>query len=262
MDTDEDGSMDGYRQHIYNTVIVKRTRLRVRNREVKEWSLVAKRDIPAGSFIGFYTGACDRNTCPPSSLYALDMGPSQPCIVPFADEDHITSQQRDRHPLACMNEPSEGSHANCHMAVQDFANHEVEGVESIAHHETAVYFRGLACFACIDIASGEPLTWHYGPAYEPHRQAIGYVVGFPCKRVLDDEVFIQQDSQSVLQTLPRVPHYCLYPVISRTIKSARFRIKRKTHKADSEGELDSDSSSGSGHEEAYKPRPSRRRDGS
>jgi hypothetical protein len=248
---------DVYRQHLYNAVIVKRTRLRVRNREVREWSLVVKRDIRAGEFIGFYTGATDRNTCPSGSLHALDMGPSQPCIVPFANEDAITPQERDRHPLACMNEPSEGEHANCHMAVQDFTHDEIENVAAIQHNERAAFFRGLACFACVDIPSGTQLTWWYGNSYEPHRQTIGYVAGYACKRVLENEVFVQDNSRSVLQTVRRVPSYCVWPVLSRKIKSSRFKKMKRT-RVDSEGE-ESDFSSGSDHEEAYKPRRSRRR---
>jgi hypothetical protein len=249
-------SRDRYRQHLFNSVLVKRTRLRVRNREVKEWSLVSKRGIQAGEFLGFYTGVTSSNTCPPNSLYALDMGPGQPCIVPYADENAIAPQARDTHPFACMNEPSQGEYANCHMVVQDFTNAEIENVASIHHNERASFFRGMACFACVDLPSGTPLTWWYGNSYEPHRQTIGYVAGHACKRVLEDDVFVQDNSRSVLQTLRRVPSYCVWPVLSRNIKSARFKMKRR--RLDSEGE-DSDFSSGSDHEEAYKPRPSRRR---
>jgi hypothetical protein len=144
------------------------------------------------------------------------------------------------------------------MVVQDFTRDEIENAAAIQHHERATFFRGLACFACVDIPSGSPLTWWYGNAYEPHRQTIGYVAGFACRRVLDDEVFIRENSRSVLQSLARVPSYCVWPVLSRTIKSARFKVKRK--RVDSEGE-ESEVSSGSEHEEPYKPRPSRRRAG-
>ena len=43
---------DSYRQHLYNAVLVKRTRLQLRNEERRMWSLVAKRDIRVGEFIG------------------------------------------------------------------------------------------------------------------------------------------------------------------------------------------------------------------
>ena len=81
---------DAYRQLIFHNVIVKRTRVLVRNRETREWSLCSKRRIPqAGTFLGFYTGAMDRTDCPPNSLYSVDMRFGQ-CIVPFQDERKIT----------------------------------------------------------------------------------------------------------------------------------------------------------------------------
>jgi hypothetical protein len=253
---------DAYRQHLYNTVLVKRSRVRVRNQETRMWSLVAKRGIPAGAFIGFYTGSMASRTCPPGSHYALHVGPSQPCIVPFPDENHISPQERDTHPLASMNEPSQGEYANCHMAVQDFNASEIQDVTVIQHHETARYFRGMACFACQDIPGGEALTWNYGPAYEPIRQQMGYTAGQPCRRVLENEIFIKPDSQSVLDALPRVPAYCVYPVlITQQIKSSRFKVRRR-HSTDSEGEMSGSFSSGSDvQQEVYRPRPSRRREG-
>ena len=220
------------------------------------WSLVSKRHISAGSFVGFYTGAMDRLDCPTGSLYSLDVGVGQPCIVPFADEDHISPFERDRHALASMNEPGEGEFANCHLAVQDFGHAEIEGVESIAHHDTAQFFRGMACFACVDIHSGEQLTWPYGSGYEAIRQQQDYVPGRPCRRVLNDEIFIKPNSQSVLDVLPRLPAYCVFPVPGhKNIKSARFK-KHRRHSVDSEGEESESFSSGSSNEEAYKPGPS------
>ena len=249
---------DEYRRYLYGTVLVKRTRLRARNVESREWSLVAKRNIPSGAFIGFYTGSMDRNDCPPESFYALYMGASQPCIIPFQTEDRITPFERDRHPLANMNEPLQETHANCHFSVQDFSHAEVEGVESIQNHGNALFFRGLACFACCDIREGHQLTWHYGNAYEGNRIIKGYTAGFRCRKVIDDEVFIQNNSLSVLETLRRVPSYCVFPVISSTIKSNRFKVKRR-RAVNSEGEESDSFSSGSMHEEAYRPRASVRR---
>ena len=161
-----------------------------------------------------------------------------------------------------MNEPSQGEYANCHMAVQDFNASEIQDVTVIQHHETARYFRGMACFACQDIPGGEALTWNYGPAYEPIRQQMGYTAGQPCRRVLENEIFIKPDSQSVLDALPRVPAYCVYPVlITQQIKSSRFKVRRR-HSTDSEGEMSGSFSSGSDvQQEVYRPRPSRRREG-
>ena len=245
---------DSYRQHLYETLLVKRTRLVTRNGETREWSLIAKRPLPIGSFVGFYTG--DYMASNAESLYAVDLGPGQPTIFPFSDEQKIRSTERDRHPLASANEPPDGQHANMHMEPQDFATEEVEGATSHYNHDIAKFFRGLACFTCTDVAAGEQLTWHYGPSYEPHRVRQGYTAGLPCKRVLDGTPFLLKDSASVLQTLPRVPYYCVFPVIA-SLKSERFRLKR-VH-VDSDGEESVASSSGSGHEEKYKPRPSARR---
>jgi len=247
---------DEYRQHIFDHILVKRTRLRTRNAEKREWSLVAKTDIPIGTFIAFFTGSMSTLASSAQSLYAVDMGPGQPTIVPFPDEDHITPQERDRNPLACSNEPAEGQHANMHLMPQDFARSEISGIETLYNNDIAHYFRGLAAFACRDIEAGEQLTWHYGSSYEPNRLLMNYAAGFPCKRILEDEPFVQNDSKSVLDTLTRVQSYCVYPVV-RAIKSERFRTKRPA-RIDSEGEESVASSSGS-HEEAYKPRPSKRR---
>lgn len=249
---------DEYRQHLYDRVLVKRTRLLAKNKTVREWSLIAKRDIPSGSFVGFYTGSMDRTDCPHGSFYALDMGVSQSCIIPFPDEDHISPFERQRHPLACMNEPVEKTHANCYMTIQDFTHAEIDNVESIQHHANARFFRGLACFACCRIREGEQLTWDYGKHYQNNRVLKGYEAGLQCKKVLDAEVFIQENSRSVLDTLLRTPHYCVFPVLSPTLKSARFKVKRK-HTVDSDGEESESFSSGSSHDELYKPHGTVRR---
>ena len=253
---------DAYRQYLYETVLVKRTRLNVRNQQTRMWGLHAKRDLKAGEFIGIYTGSYASLTCPLRTRYAVDVGPSQPCIVPFADEDQITPNERETHPLACMNEPSEGEFANTHMAIQDFTHAEVEGVEFIPHHEQARFFRCMAGFACEDIPSGAALTWNYGTSYEPIRTLLGYVAGKPCRRVLADEVFIAPNSKAVLDALGRVPHYAVFPVMrSQTLKSERFK-KHKRHSVDSEGEKSESFSSGSEHTaEAYQARPTARRRG-
>ena len=242
--------MDAYRKLLFETVLVKRTRLYVKNKEVRVWGLVAKCDIPSGTFIGFYTGAYDRTICPSSdSIYALDMGRGQPCILPFADENRITPHERNMHPLACMNEPSDQEHANCHMVVQDFARSEVEFSQFSNYHQTAWFFRGVACFACDDIAHGDPLTWHYGNEYQSHRDNIGYVVGKTCRAIEDEDLFVKERSRAVFKRLEHVPSYCVYPV-SRKATSLRFNKRR--HRVNSDDEM---SSSGS---ETYNPISSRR----
>lgn len=248
---------DEYRKHVFKYVIVKRTRLRTRNGEKREWSLVAKTDIPLGKFIAFYTGPMSTTSPLAESRYAVDMGPGQPTIVPFPDENDITSQQRDRNPLACSNEPAEGHRANMHLIPQDFTKEEVDSVRNVYNHEIAKYFRGLAAFACRDIQAGEQLTWHYGPRYEPIRRLMGYVAGLPCQLVEQDRPFLKDNSASVFESLGAVPAYCVFPVLTN-IKSIRFRPKRPA-RVDSEGEESIDSSSGD-HEQAYDPtrRPTRR----
>ena len=253
---------DAYRTHLQETVLVKRMRVKSRNREVRMWGLISKRFIQCGSFIGFYSGDTSSLTCPDGSLYSLDVGPSQPCIVPFSDESQITPSDRDRHPLASMNEPSEGEYANTHLAVQDFTHAEIHQVETIPHQEQAQFFRAMAAFACRDIQSGEALTWWYGTAYAPIREQQGYTAGFACQRVLNEEVFIKAKSQAVLEVLGErgcVPSYCVFPVLrSQTLKSARFKRHRR-HTTDSDGEESESFSSGSSYEEPYHPRPSMRR---
>ena len=246
---------DEYKQHLFYNVLVKRTRLRTRNGETREWSLVAKRDIQAGLFLGFYTGSFVNLAPDSESLYAAEMGRRQPAILPFLDEEHISPQERDKHPFASANESSPGEHSNMRMAIQDFSNREVDRVDSIDNNGMVHFYRGLACFACADIHAGEQLTWHYGNTYQPNRVLKDYVVGFPCK--LDWESSIKDDSRSVLDTIRLVPSSCVYPIYNRKIKSVRFRQKRPVQ-VDSDGEAAIDSSSGSGHEQSYKPRPSSR----
>lgn len=251
---------DTYRKYIYKTVLIRRTLLRVKNEEKRMWGLVAKRDIQAGEFIGIYTGSYDTSICPQDSHYSLDMGSSQPCILPFADESNITTPEREKHPLACINEPSAGTHANCHMAIQDFSHDEIENLEAIPDHHRVNFFRCMCCFACEHIRSGAYLTWNYGPAYQPIRVLVGYAAGFSCRQVLDNEVFIKKDSAAALEALGgRVPHYAVWGISQKqSVKSARFKRPKK-RRVDSDGEVSDSFSSGSGYEEKYKPKSKRKK---
>lgn len=252
---------DIYRQLLYDTVIAKRIRVSTRNNDRRIFSLIAKEDIHAASFVGFFTGSMSSNSCPPGSIYALQIGRSEPCITPFQDETHITSRERDMHLLASMNEPREGESANCHMIVQDFTHAEVENVSSIVHSESARFFRGVACFACETIPAGAELTWNYGKAYEPIREREGYVAGNVCKAILAGERFINSNSQTVLDALTRVPPYCVYPVLrSQVVSSERFKSKRP-RTSDSDEDVSDSFSSGSDpqNSDKYLPRPSRSR---
>lgn len=144
-----------YRQFLLDTVLVKRTRLRSRNQETRQWSLISKRDLEAGS--------------------------------------------------------------------------EIANVESIHHHDRAVFFRGFAAFACRQVARGEALTWHYGAAYQPIRDLHGYTAGSPCREVLDGSIFVKDNSRSVFDALRRVPSYCVWPVLSKGI-SLRGSGQRGAHR--------------------------------
>lgn len=258
-ETHSNETQSEYERHVHNSVLVKRTRLKARNNISLSWSLVAKRDIVCGSFIGFYTGSMEVTMRSRESDYALDMGYNQPCIYPFEDESKIRSEDREKHPFASMNEPNKGDHANCHMVIQDFDVAEIADVTDVYNHTHAHFFRGLACFACCDIKKGDELTWHYGNKYQPIRDRVGYEAGSPCKKVIDDERFVSENSRAVLDALGgRIPHYAVFMILkTQNIKSQRFK-KRRKHTVDSEGE-ESDSFSSRDEVEAYKPRPSKRR---
>ena len=135
---------------------IKRDSVFKRNMHIVEWSLVATRDIPIGTFLGFYSGEFDLSIR--NSLYAAKLDNFH--IYPFPDEDNISEEQRSQRPFANMNEPNIHEFANCCMIVQDFAHTEIENVSYIPNFEAARFFRGLACLSCAEIKSGESLTWH------------------------------------------------------------------------------------------------------
>lgn len=249
---------DEYSEHVFRHVIVKRTLIRARNKETREWALFSKKFIRAGTFLGFYTGEFvkDVNT---DSFYAAEMGRGLPSILPFTDERKITSAERSKHPFASANEPSAGEHANMHLEIQDFSSEEVDHAREVGvgKSKKVFFYRGLAFFACVDIERNQQLTWQYGDAYTPNRRLKRYEAGFPCKKVLDKESFIQEASRSVLDAIKLVPHTCAYRVTSN-VQSVRFN-KKKRVRMDSDGDESVASSSGSGHETAYVPRPSSRR---
>ena len=147
---------------------------------------LANVDIPKGSFVGFYTGTFSTEQV--ESLYAAQV--DDMFIYPFADERAITVFDRNRRPLANMNEPLEHTHANCCMIVQDFLPHEVLDVPHT--EDSARFFRGLVCFTCEDVKKEQELTWHYGRHYASHREQEGYKAGKPCKALLDKEVFMRR----------------------------------------------------------------------
>ena len=105
-----------------NLFRVSQTTFRKRNVEVTEYSLVATQDIPVGTFLGFYTGEFSQNVR--ESMYAAQLNHIH--IYPFANEESITFRERELRPLANMNEPLKGKHANCCMIIQDFSHNEIQ----------------------------------------------------------------------------------------------------------------------------------------
>lgn len=227
---------------------VKKSTLKRRNLDIIEWSLIATCDIKVNTFLGFYTGSFKSEAY--DSLYSAQLDDTH--IYPFEDESNISEAERRSKPFANMNEPNESEHANCCFVVQDFKHDEVQDIQNIPNHERALYFRGLACFSCIDIKKDDELTWYYGDSYEPNRIRQGYKAGKPCTLLLQKQAFIEKDSLGVLSVLPKIPSTYLIAVI-KSRKSLRFPHKKKRKKTESEDNNTSDSSSGSGHEIKYKP---------
>jgi hypothetical protein len=231
---------------------VAQTSFSKRNVEVTEYSLVATRDIPVGTFIGFYTGEFSQDER--SSMYAAKLNHMH--IYPFANEETITIGERESRPLANMNEPSKGTYANCCMIVQDFKHDEIIFANDLQGQEVsrARFFRGLACFTCARVKGGEELTWYYGKSYESNRASQGYEAGRPCNMLIENTAFIPDDSQGVLSVMPRVEYSCVIPIFGMN-KSSRFALpkKKKRRKNDSDDESTTSSSSGSGHIPKYDP---------
>jgi hypothetical protein len=174
---------------------------------VLEWGLFAKIDLPASTFLGFYTGTFSVTEKP--SRYSLSVVKVH--IYPFDDEDNITHSERLEHPLASMNEPKEDEEANCCFFVQDFHPHEVVHMEQTLEH----IFRGVACFTCRDIRQGEELTWYYGKQYESIRREKGYKAGKPCSNL--EELRMTIDSSSILRFLPKINRSDVWPIKKRRI---------------------------------------------
>lgn len=229
-----------------SSFVIKETRFRNK----LEWSLVTTRPIAAGTCLGFYSG--EFRPSGGDSLYAASLLTSVD-IHPFADEGRITEWDRRRRPFANMNEPNEDDIASCCMLLRDFAASEIEGVENIPDYARALFFRGLACFTCRDLGPNEPLTWHYGRAYEPHRVDREYKAGAPCTADEMEQVPID----AVFRAFPKIPWRVVHPVLT-PLKSLRFKpAPTKKKKRDDD---DDTSSSGSGHVPKYTPRVEDRED--
>lgn len=197
---------------------IKRIKLRLKNLEGRQWSLLAKRNLPPGTVLGFYTGTLKYSTH--KSLYALELYDDF-SIFPFQDEDNIAYHERSARPFSNMNEPIENTTANCRMVMIDFKRSEVRNVKSIHNYKQALFFRGVVCVTCRSVSMHDELTWHYGRTYESHRKTEGYKVGKPCVYTLD-ESFISTIQPS---------HDSVYPIFD-PINSNRFNFESSS----SEGE--------------------------
>jgi hypothetical protein len=116
--------------------------------------------------------------------------------------------------VKCGRPSRENTEANCCMILQDFSHEEIEfptdfNLQTVAN---ARFFRGLACFTCAQVKNVDELTWYYGVSYEPHRSSIGYKVGQPCRLLVENTAFIPDNSQGVLQVMPKVQYACVLPI--------------------------------------------------
>lgn len=183
---------------------LRRKRLKLKNVEGLQWSLVAKRDLESGTFLGMYDGTFRRSSQREKSLYAAHII-GDISVFPFDDESRITYAEREVHPFASMNEPLEGEKANCVVYAVDFPK------DKFGSTWPPNFYRGLVCMTCRPVKMHEELTWHYGKEYDVHRHQEGYKVGKPCRLQITDEdigkfqpisrsavyaVFTQSDSSS------------------------------------------------------------------
>lgn len=196
--------------------------------DTDEWGLFAKRDIQANEFIGFFTGDYVRSTdhIDDETSYALDCAPNMR-IVPFADEDAITPEDRRRHPLALLNEPREDDVANVCLVVQDFRRSEVAIDTEYLNGSKVKFYRGIAAFACSKVPQNTELTWHYGPSYEPVRRRKNYVAGKACHAQIPDE------SRGVLDAVPqdKIPRDWVFPVFKRVNTQRATLFPKVTNKS-------------------------------
>lgn len=184
-------------------------RKRITPASARQWSLAAKRELESGEFLGLYSGNFQKDNA--SSRYALEIL-NDISVFPFENEANISYRERELHPFSNMNEPDNGTAANCIMFVVDFSADEIEKVETIPNYEKAYYFKGIVCLTCAKVNMHDELTWHYGPAYEAHRKAQNYIAGSPCKFKLKEEDFAKFNP---------VPAAHVYPVFM-PVPSPRF----------------------------------------
>lgn len=183
---------------------LRRKRFKLKNVEGLQWSLVAKRDLESGTFLGMYDGTFRRSSQGEKSLYAAQII-GDISVFPFEDESRITYAEREVHPFASMNEPSEGEKANCVVYSVDFPK------DKFASTSPPDFYRGLLCMTCRPVKMHEELTWYYGKEYDVHRQQEGYQVGRACRLHITDED---------ISKFQPVPRNAVYPVFSQSDSSS------------------------------------------
>lgn len=182
---------------------LRRKRLKLKNVEGLQWSLVAKRDLESGTFLGMYDGTF-RSSRGEKSLYAAHII-GDVSVFPFDDESRITYAEREVHPFASMNEPLEGEKANCVVYAVDFPK------DKFGSTWPPNFYRGLVCMTCRSVKMHEELTWYYGKEYDVHRQQEGYQVGKTCRLQITDED---------IGKFQPVPRSAVYAVFSQSHSSS------------------------------------------
>ena len=162
---------------------------------IGEYGLFTSRDVEAGEFLLFYTGAFFQaktfnalektdhatwarlaNYCIESSFGTKRYDTTHVYIAAPVKSDADLLQ----FPAAAINEPNskKGGRSNVYCMTAnnvDFGDYEgeLEGLQL----EGLV----LAIFACQKIKAGEELLWNYGPGYAHIRRAKAYAAGRQCK---------------------------------------------------------------------------------
>lgn len=223
----------------------------------REHALFAKRDIPKGACIGFYSGteyvhktSLSKNEKDKleseETEYGIDVAPRHR-IIPFKNEKYITALERQSHPLAMMNEPRKGDSANVTMIVQDFLPSEIDMRNNQRNFEHALFLRGLAAFACSNISKHDELTWWYGTHYAPVRKRKGYDCGKECMkkcdslRIRDNSIGVRLPKHDMLHLKKGIPAMWVFPIYTHARSEREDEFKKKKRKRNTEADYsDSD----------------------
>jgi hypothetical protein len=122
-------------------------------------------DIPAGSFLGFYTGRFydEEEGDAPRTHYNVSVANS--VIVPTRNRDGSVDLQR--YPMAAMNEPPRDEESNVVLVEWDRARDAIPGLEPPSRRVTVA-----AMHTCRPVRAGEELYLHYGG--DPNDDDDGY----------------------------------------------------------------------------------------